>query len=598
VVRLARPSALAIQTPDWWQRAVMTLAAALVLLVPLVWHTGMMDVFRSPKSLLAGVVWALLALLAVVRNWRGPAWRDPWLLPFAGVVAGALLSGLGAPMPLRVVLDTVPFALAAVGIIAIRQITERQRSQLQRLIVYSGALQAALALFFLRPDFRPTSYAGLAGLEGRYAWLGTMGNPADVAQLIALPFLLAVVAALEKGRRRATNLIAAVLMAVALVGTQTLSVLAAVGLGISAIVLARVPRRRRLPLAAAGIVVVASLVAAIPSLRFRVVEAATFARYGLWTWMGSGRTAGFGAALGMLATHPVGGVGFGQFETESFHYQGEALLAERARALGLETGFGEAHSELLQHAGETGSLGLALAVAGIVLAWRWARRDGATLAARTPLLLTATAIALAQFPLRQATLAAQWAVLAALAVPALAAPPLPAGRRRTVSVVTLGLGAALVLTVAWVRGAAFLAVERGQVLVEMLRTTRQESRVTASRRALAELTARSRWLPYDWRAATVLGNLAMDAGDLLTARDHFTRAVALAERPENRFNLAMALLAAGDEARGFDELIRAVKLNPAVIKQLNAPEALEKLRDRLQVDGYLKRYPWIFGETP
>ena len=95
----------------------------------------------------------------------------------------------------------------------------------------------------------------------------------------------------------------------------------------------------------------------------------------------------------------------------------------------------------------------------------------------------------------------------------------------------------------------------------------------------------------------MLGNLAMDAGDLPAARDHFTRAVALAERPENRFNLAMALLAAGDEARGFDELVRAVKLNPAVIKQLNAPEALEKLRDRLQADGYLKRYPWVFGDT-
>jgi len=86
--------------------------------------------------------------------------------------------------------------------------------------------------------------------------------------------------------------------------------------------------------------------------------------------MGSGRAAGYAAAASMLAARPTTGVGFNLFEANSFRYQSPDALAERGRVLGLATGFGEAHNDLLQYAAETGFVGLVLALAGLA----WARR--------------------------------------------------------------------------------------------------------------------------------------------------------------------------------------------------------------------------------
>jgi len=60
----------------------------------------------------------------------------------------------------------------------------------------------------------------------------------------------------------------------------------------------------------------------------------------------------------------------------------------------------------------------------------------------------------------------------------------------------------------------------------------------------------------------ILGNLAVDAGDTRLALSSFGRALALAERPEVRFDVGMALLMAGERETGMAHLMRAVELNP------------------------------------
>ena len=95
-----------------------------------------------------------------------------------------------------------------------------------------------------------------------------------------------------------------------------------------------------------------------------------------------------------------------------------------------------------------------------------------------------------------------------------------------------------------------------------------------------------------------MGSLALEAGDATVATTHFARAVKLAERPELRFNLGMARLAGGDEAGGLAELVTAVKLNPAVVKQVTSPDLLARLRTVLEAEGYTARHPWLFGADP
>jgi len=86
----------------------------------------------------------------------------------------------------------------------------------------------------------------------------------------------------------------------------------------------------------------------------------------------------------------------------------------------------------------------------------------------------------------------------------------------------------------------------------------------------------------------------MLAGRPETALDHFRHALALAERPETRFNVGMALLALGEQESGYAHLMRAVKLNPWVFGQIAKPEVAEALRRRLDADGYGARHPWLY----
>jgi tetratricopeptide (TPR) repeat protein len=574
-------------------------AGALAVAVPLVWDSGALEMFRGPKSDLALAAWALLAAVFVVRNLGGGAWRDPWWFAWGGVLAGGVLSAVTCPSPARSLGSLLPLALAALGWGAVRQLNAERRRTLSALVVWAGLIEAALVLLFLRPAWQPESFALLAREGGRYEWIGTLGNPGDAAVFLVLPALLAADRAISTRRLRLPYAAAAVFMAGVILGTRTITAVLAAAVGALVLAWRRVPGPRRPLLAGAVLAVVVVAFAATP-LAQRVRAAANEARGGGLLWLGSGRAAGYAAAAAMVTARPATGVGFGLFEANSFRFQSQDALAERGRVLGLVTGFGDAHNDLLQYAAETGAIGVLLAGASLVLAARrWSRGDGAVVAG-WPLAAAALVLALTQFPLHLAAVASQWVLLAALALPPLPPAPEAEGWAARGRLLAAGVLAGAALTLTWQHYRATTLFQQGRLLSESLRSgqVRPETRAEAARAALTNLVPGARVLPYSWEAAVILGNVAMDAGDTRLAIASFGRALALAERPEVQFNVGIALIMAGDRANGIAHLVRAVQLNPAVFREVRDPELSRALRRNLDASGYGAKHPWMYQGTP
>lgn len=573
-------------------------AVALVLVVPLVFDSKALDIFRGPKRELALAAWSVLAAVFTMANLGGASWRDRWWPAWGGVIAGGTFSAIACPAPARAFANLLPVVLAALGWGALRQLSEKHRRSLVRLVVWAGAVEACLVLLFLAPSWRPQAFS-LLFLRGRYAWIGTFGNPGEVATFLVLPILVAAQHALEKRHRRPVWACAAVLMAGVLFGTGTLSGVLALAAGALALAWRRVKPTRRLPVVAAVLAAAVVVFVATPLAR-RVTSAAREARGGGLIWLGSARGAAYVASGSMLAARPMTGVGFGLFEANSFRFQTLDALAERGRALGMVTGFGEAHNDPLQYAAETGGLGLLLAVVGAVLVWRRKAPPAPGIVDALPLAAAAAVLALTQFPLHLAAVAAQWAVLAALAVPSLPAPPDASGWPGRLRLLAIGIFVGIAVTVAWQRYRATIAFQQAKVLVESLQSSAMRSAAKAdlTRTALANLRKPLRWLPNSWEAALTMGNVAAQAGETRVALDSFGRALALADRPEVRFDVGMALLMAGDREEGMSQLVRAVQLNPAVFRQIKDPALARELRGRLDASGYGARHSWMYKDTP
>jgi tetratricopeptide (TPR) repeat protein len=345
------------------------------------------------------------------------------------------------------------------------------------------------------------------------------------------------------------------------------------------------------------LVVVTAAVVALSPLRSRVRNAADeVARRG-WRWVASGRGVAVQLGAAMLAARPLTGVGPGRFEAEAFAFADEDALAERGRVLGLVTGFGETHNDVLQYAAEHGLVGIALALAGLILAWRRRSSGSGALPDAAALAAAATLLALTQFPLHHSATAAQWLVLAALALPRL--PEIDASGNRLAPWWRVALAAVLVAFVAliaWQRFTAERAVAQAQRLSESLRAAPQPAALRPIVRPARDNLARQlRWLPGSWRGRVALGNLSIDAGEPSVARRQFADALGLAERPEIRFDLGVAALLVGDRAAAVDQFERAVRLNPVLFRELRDESTRREVRARLEAAGYVDRHRWAFA---
>lgn len=582
---------------DIWERVVWGTGLLLVLVLPLLVDIATAGSFRTPKSLLAHVLWAVLAAAFVAR----PSW-DPWMWPPAAVALAAFASALTSTP--AAVWAAIPWVLFTLGFGALRQLSLHSRKSLARAVMFSGVLQALVAIAFFDPQWRPQSFRLLEPGEGRYLWLGTMGNPADVASFLVLPTVLAF-AWFWTTKRRVLWLALALLQAAVILATQTLSALAALFSGLLVLVLTHIPAPRRLRVVAGVALAAVLLATAVTPIRQRLLSSWHEVQSGQWLWLASARGAAWSSAFRMFAANPLLGVGFGQFEAHSFRYLTAEELAQRGRFLGFETGFGEAHNELLQYAAETGLAGLALLLAGLWFAVKAKKKTAGAGESRergqgnpkgsspppwptAPLLVSAAVVAFFQFPLHLAAIAGQWAVVAALLLP-----PLPPSRWRRAGA---GLGLGLVLVVGFAsfeQWRALRAVQSADVLVSLLRQRpRDPQRQTLAFTAYQGLSAKLRFLPFNYHAETSAGNLAQEAGHWEKAVAHFRRALALAERPETRFNLGVALFALGQEAEALTHLVRAVELNPAVLKAITDRTLALRLATALETSGYFRRFPW------
>lgn len=589
------PEPLPVATRAVWR---VTEAAAIVLLlvVPLAWDPAAASPFRGPQAALALAGWVTLTGVFAVWTTRG-VWRDPWLWPWVGLAAAAVVSAVTSAQPLRSLSTLVPVVLAGAGVTALRMLPDSGRRRLRGVVVASGVVQALLVLAFRTPALRPSGFRILEDATGRFAIVGTLGNPGDVAVYLAMPTVLAAAMALEARRWRFALAMAALLTAGVAVFTATVTVVAAMGVGLGVLFARRLPRKIRLgALAALGAAVV--IVVTVGPLAHRIDTAVTQLRRGDWLWFGSGRAVSFAAALAMAAARPLTGVGFGLFGAESFRFQSEDALAVRGRILDLVTGFGEAHSEPLQFLAETGAAGVLLLLAGGVLAWRGGARATGVIPAVGPLAVTALLVAAAQFPLHLAAVAAQWAVLMALALPPLPARQAGGQKGWGLLAVTLAI-AAMGAGVAWKRYRALRAIRAAETIVQAIRAGELGVQgVSLAATALPRLEAHLSWLPFSVAGELAAGNLAIEARRPDEALRHFTRGLALGERPEARFDVGMTLLLLGDRETGFDHLVRAIKLNPAVFKRVEDAGLARELRRRLDADGYGRRYPWIYADTP
>ncbi|HXO18846.1 MAG TPA: O-antigen ligase family protein [Thermoanaerobaculia bacterium] len=391
---------------------------ALVLLPPLLVAPSAKESFRLPK-LMACEWLGLASLVFLAWRLRGVAeihGRDLWRLPVLRAVAPLLaVATLGLattrhPLHLREALADLWIGAACL----VGWSLGLSRPQLERLLrglLWPAAALALLGLLQFHGIYQPLRFFDLAP-GGRLAITSTAGNPGDLGAYLVLPCLVAQWALAGRfrggGRGRWATAAALAIALYALAATQTLSALAALLTGSVLLWGSLLPRRWRLPAAAAGLALAAVLVLAVPPLRARVTEKAGEVAAGDWNSVLTGRLDGWRTAAWMLRQHPLAGVGQGAFRTE-FAPAKLALLADGVQFFPrqVESVFVNAHSEILEVAADLGVPGLAALLWGIwMLVSALRRLAGAGEAAASGFALAGTGalavLALAQFPFRVA----------------------------------------------------------------------------------------------------------------------------------------------------------------------------------------------------
>jgi O-antigen ligase len=349
----------------------------LVLVTPLVLAPVAKESFREPK-LLAGEWLALASLTCFawgLRRVERVRLAEVWRLPALRLIVPCLLvatAGLASshhPLQVRdALIDLWIGAAALVGWSVALPAARLER--LLRGLLWPASLMALVGIlqYF---GFQPLALAS-SQRSGRLAITSLAGNPGDLAAYLVLPCLVAQVILgrrLRAGEPWASPRVWGTALALAvsfyaMLLTQTLAAVAAVLAGTLLLWAPRVPRRRAAALLAGLLVALALLAAGVAPLRQRVMEKAQALAEGNWNWLVTGRLDGWSTAAWMLREHPLTGVGQGAYGAE-FAPAKLALMERGVKFFpGLrESGFANAHNELLEAGAEWGIPGLA------ALAW-------------------------------------------------------------------------------------------------------------------------------------------------------------------------------------------------------------------------------------
>lgn len=308
------------------------------------------------------------------------------------------------------------------------------------------------------------------------------------------------------------------------------------------------------------------------------------------------RDIGLLAALEMIRSHPLAGIGPGAF-SNAFVPARIAAEERSGRRLVHRSGsahFDNAHSEPLTLAAEcgvpaaaAGAAGLLLLAAGLLGA---RRAPGAGSNPATDALIAALAagfvLSLGGFPLRLPVASGPLAFLLGLAwrraAPGRrAAAPLPAAARAS-----FAAAGAVLLAIATVRSAAVSSQADGETLLRDAASApddagpAREELLSASKARLKRAVALR---PREATAILALGSVSWLEKDLDEARSLYARSLALEERAESDLNLGRVELALGRREASDALFRRAVWILPRLADDL--PPGVDRARIAAEVDA-------------
>lgn len=555
---------------EWW------LAAVALLVAPFVasyfsyglWPAEGLEVVTGLHSGSApefGYLIAALPMLAalVVAAWRMPAFRLPALPLLIGLLLFwilLVLSRIGTTFPSTVTVELARWSVCLSAMLVVTGVTGRGRYALALggVLALAGALEAVWAVRQYLATFRDVP---------NWRVFGTFFNPDFLAGYLvsSAPMCMAFLARSERLRIVLTGLLGFLCVA-AVVLTGSRGGLLSLGVGACAFVMCAWWNReldRRL-LTRCGSVAVATVILIVvlqsqggPA---RVVAAegqreGHSAAFRLHLWQDS---------LRMVGARPLQGFGLGAFAWARGPYG--------------SVGFTRlAHNSYLQVASEAGVPAL---LALIVIGGMWVVRVGRREA--TPIEDTERFLGVSRPLLRSAVLAAVvsagahnvvdsdlylfslnltlWSLLGlGLALAVDGATPMLLPKR------SFALGASAIgLTL----GAVLLARGIGCVIAVQAQAALESSEYDDARRGFE---AALRWAPDDRRYLVAAGRLALAAGEEEAAGRYFRRAMRSEPSCEAFTAMALAYLAAGEQASAADMFLLAVHADPY------SPEALRGL---------------------
>jgi O-antigen ligase len=397
----------------------------LVLLPPVVLFPSAKEAFRLSKLLvsewlalasLLALAWGLFESQFNVRSvWRLGAVRATLPLLLVAAVGGVTTTH---PLQFREAFFDLAIGVACL----IGWSAALPSSRLARIL--DGLLWPATALALVgilqyHAIWRPLVFTKDL-VDPRMALTSTAGNPGDLAVYLVVPCLLCewrLARRLAERRQGAKgsvifSVIAFFLCAYAIVLTQTLAAIAALVLGTAVLLAVAFPWRRVLAALGVGVILLGLAFVVVTPLRLRAVSKIRHASEGDWNAVLTGRLDGWRAALWMLRSHPLTGVGQGAFRPE--FVPAKLALMDRGATfyVGQSQGvFANAHNEILEVGADLGIPGLAAIAWGLAVLLRAAaggdtgRADGG-IAADRAFAWSATAtigvLSLAHFPFRVA----------------------------------------------------------------------------------------------------------------------------------------------------------------------------------------------------
>lgn len=343
----------------------------LILVTPLLISPAAKEAFRLLKDMASG--WLALASLFFfaweVRKAGTIRWTDLWGRPAVRAVLPILVvataSFAASSHPLHVREGLADLWIGAAALVGWSLALEpRQLERLLLGLLLPASLLALLGIVQFHGIFQPLQFSGIS-YDPRLAVTSLAGNPGDLGAYMVLPGLIAQWAVFR--RRGATRILAGVALLLclyAVIVTQTLAAMAALGVGSALLWAFLLPRRQAVLLFGGGAALVLVLAFAVAPLRVRIAAKAGQALSGDWNSVLTGRLDGWRAALWMIREHPWTGVGHGAYRPEYVPAM-NALLDRGVRMypLHMQPVFANAHNEYLEAVAEWGLLGI------VALAW-------------------------------------------------------------------------------------------------------------------------------------------------------------------------------------------------------------------------------------